>query len=273
MRKGIIYYLLFYASCLIFAAVKISAYITTKNTTDLILALVFIALMLGYALRSISMIFKKDKSETSDIRIVVLGFVLLAINLFMPNIIGIFAEQTTAEKDYASMLNFGRPTSYYRHIEADDFNKLYQQLLDNNWSNFRLPNKVISGNSTVRSVSTFEDNITVEYGDRFNTTVRFIQNRKGITTSNKQFAKLVEKETIADTVTEEIQIGSYTVVEEKIKICSDASENGYRTVYCYSWKTGNYSYFIETTCDMEKDFDEMQAMIESMQNINVSETP
>lgn len=273
MKKGIIYNLLFYASCMIFAAVKISEYVTTKNTADLILALVFIVLMLGYAIKTTSAIFKEDKKENTDVRIVILGFVLLTINLFMPNVMDVFKQQTIAEKDYASMLNFGRPTSYYKHIEADDFNELYQQLLDNNWSNFRLPNKVIAGNSTVRNVSTFGDNITVEYGDSFNTTVRFLQNRKGLTTSNKQFTKLAEKEYIADTFTQEIQIGNYTVVQETTKICSITDEDNGRVVYSYSWKTGNYSYFIETTCDMEKDFDEMQTMIESMQNINVSENP
>ena len=269
MRKGIIYYLLFYASCLIFAAVKISAYITTKNTTDLILALVFIALMLGYALRSISMIFKKDKSETSDIRIVVLGFVLLAINLFMPNIIGTFTEQTTAEKDYASMLNFGRPTEYYCHIENDDFNSIYQQLLDNDWRIFFLPTKVIPGNSTVRNVNTYGDNITVEYGDRHNTTVRFIQNRNGVETSDRQFTKLADKEFIAETSTEEFEIGDYKVTETTTVISSTAEGAETRTVYSYSWNVGKHTHFIETTVDMESKFSSMHTMIESMHKIEV----
>ncbi len=273
MKKGLIYYFLFYASCMIYAAVKFSSYITTKNITDLVLAIVFTVLMLGYALRSTVSVFKKEKKENADIRLVVFGFVLLAINLFMPNIMDFAMHQNTETKDYASILNFGRPTPYYRHIESDVFNNLYQQLLDNGWSNFRLPSKVISGNSTVRGVSTYEDNITVEYGDKFNTTVRFIQNRNGVQTSDRQFTKLAEKEVVLETFTKEIPTANFTVIEEITVISSDAEGTISRTVYSYSWKTGNYSYFIETTCDMEKDFDEMQTMIESMQNINVSENP
>ena len=274
MKKQMIYHWTVIVCLIGLGFLNIYEYINTGRIMDMYFAISLFSLG---AVRGVRILKKdneymqKTENDKSSFHSLVLIIVLTILSFAIPNLST--TSKTYAEKDYASMLSLGRPTSYFKHIASDDFNELYQQLLDNNWSNFRLPDKVIAGNSTVRSVSVFEDNITVEYGERFNTTVRFVQNRRGITNNNGQFTKLAEKEYIADTLTEEIQIGKYSVTQRKIKICSDTMNNEYRTVYSYSWKTGNYSYFIETTCDMEKDFDEMQAMIESMCNIDVRENP
>ena len=261
MKKGLIDHLIIVAFSIVFAISRFYRYITEKDTVMLVFAVLFILLAVVHTVRYLNPDSKYrknvDKATDKDIR--------YSLDLSFTN------TSTENVKDYASQLNLGRPTPYYFHIENKEFNRLYQKLLDNEWSVFLLPAKIIPGNTTVHSADIYGDNIIVEYGDKFNTTVRFIQNRKGLKTSDMEFVKLAENEYISETSTDEIKAGNYSVTQEVTVICSNTDKTVSKTVYSYSWNVGNYFCVIETICDMESKFNNMCDMIGSMNNIEVRE--
>jgi len=270
MKKQTIYSLLIGVSLIALSVLNFYEYMNKTRAQDLFFAI----LLFSSGVDRFKKMLKKgsdgtDDSEKHNFYSVAFLVVLVILSFMMPKISFAYKNSESYQTDYAAQLNLGRPTTYYCHIESDDFNSLYQQLLDNDWRVFFLPRKVIPGNSTVRNVNTYGDNITVEYGDRHNTTVRFIQNRTGVETSDRQFTKLADKEFIAETSTEEFEIGNYKVTETTTVISSTAADTENRTVYSYSWNVGKHTHFIETTVDMESKFDSMHTMIGSMHKIEV----
>ena len=171
--------------------------------------------------------------------------------------------KTASRIDYASQLNMGRPTPYYRHIGNEAFNILYQELLDNGWGGFWLPTRIVPGTS-VYMLNTYNDDITVEYGDKSNATVRFIQNRKGEVTKDRQFMEISDEQYIAGTSTEVKTIGDFEVTVEVNKIWPKNSEPSPKTVYTYWWEKGNYSFFMEAICDSLQDMEQIEKQIEDM---------
>ncbi|MBE6879018.1 MAG: hypothetical protein E7488_07635 [Ruminococcaceae bacterium] len=270
MKKQIIYSLLVSVSLIVLGVINFYEVINKGRIQDLL----FSAILLSSGIRGVVKVLKKDNDfinnkENNNFYVVIFCVGWVLIRFMMPTISSAYKNSDSYQEDYTAQLNVGRPATYYCHIPNDDFNSLYQQLLNNDWKLFFLPSKVIPGNSTVRNVNTYGDNITVEYGDRHNTTVRFIQNRDGAETSDRQFTKLADKEFISETSTEEFEIGNYKVTETTTVISSTADGTETRTVYSYSWNVGKHTHFIETTVDMESKFNSMHTMIGSMHKIEV----
>ncbi len=271
MKKQILYMMIFNVCIAAVAVSNIYEYITTGDIRDIIFAITLLCAV-G---RNVFKILKKDSKymrETENTEwfwtaIICVG--LIAVRFALP----MMQAATSSRIDYAAQLNLGRYTPYYRNIPTDDFNELYQQLLDNDWGAFFLPSKLIPGNTNVHNISTVEDTITVEYGNKKDVTMRFVQTRNDVGVGKSKLDKPDEGQCIAETLTEEITVDNMAVTQTITNI--EASDNSQKsvTVYTYNWSKGQLHFLLEVAGssqdNQEKMINEIYEIISKIDSVEV----
>ena len=275
MKKQIVYMMLLNVCITILGVYNIYEYVTTGDGSDI----VFAVILLFTAGRSAFKILKKDSKYMHEIEnnpnnswTVIICVILVAIRFAIPAV----RANTSAKIDYAAQLNLGRYTPYYRNIPTDDFNELYQQLLDNEWGAFFLPSKLIPGNTTIHNISTVDDTITVEYGNKKDVTMRFVQTRNDADTGESKLDKPGDGQYITGTLTEEITVENMVVTQTITNI--EVFDNSQKsvTVYTYNWSKGQLNFLLEVADssqnNQEKMIDEIYTIISKIDSVDVNDS-